>query len=453
MFSSKNEICSGTYGIVFKCSSDQLKQSMIDLDCKSELYDDLAVKIKNPFQFLSVDNSVDESFIREIFISHFLNDSNDERVVVSHFSRLTNAFHYTKNKNRSIKYCIYSQYYALTLYEFIMSLDDNVFEKYYESLITYFSYHILAILELFHINGLYHGDLRPPNFLIDMVDYNTDGDKIILSSMDFITRIILDSERKKEHKVKIIDMGVSGFINGESVLDLNETYLGQLYYDQIKYKNVRIYRQLYDICIFRKILTFMKYRDETYYSQYSSSSTEESEDLFYVIENIDLCTSKLTTTDILNLNIFKDYQHKSAIRYELTEYHTIAKSSTVTSQIKSILFEWLKEINVNYKYFEITRILTEEIFNAFTDIESNIPRSKIQLYGMVSLLIATKLTQKYECNVDDLEHMCGNEYNDNEIHETEMYMLSKLNPINIMNNISIKINTDPKIVNTLASKY
>lgn len=178
--------------------------------------------------------------------------------------------------------------------------------------------------------------------------------------------------------------------------------------------------------------------------------TSDITELLAKIDNIDPHNSNLTATDLLGLNMFKKYNHISQIKVEFTKYRRTPKS--VLSSLRLILFDWLDKVNITFRRSEVTKTLTEIIFDAFADAMGEIERKKVQAYGAAALLIASKLVDKDDCHVGDMVSLCAKIYTESEILDAEMEMLAIIDPNCIMNDIMIEINKNPAILNTLSKR-
>lgn len=81
-----------------------------------------------------------------------------------------------------------------------------------------------------------------------------------------IPDINLNHKLKNEHRIKVIDMGLSGFIGAASVVNLDNDYLGNFYYDGMGYSTPlpQFFNPYHDLCLFRETLLSIHHRDHRY---------------------------------------------------------------------------------------------------------------------------------------------------------------------------------------------
>lgn len=71
------------------------------------------------------------------------------------------------------------------------------------------------------------------------------------------------------------------------------------------------------------------------------------------------------------------------------------KSQTdINEKMRGILIDWLTEVHLKFKLLPETHYLTVNIIDRFLD-KTNVHRSKLQLVGVTSMLIACKYEEIY----------------------------------------------------------
>lgn len=93
--------------------------------------------------------------------------------------------------------------------------------------------------------------------------------------------------------------------------------------------------------------------------------------------------------------------------------------------MRSVLVDWLIEIHQKYNLKPSTLYLSIVILDKYLE-KISVPRRKFQLCGIVSLLIASKYEEIFPPHLKDLNYICNNVYNTNEIHEMESDILNTL---------------------------
>lgn len=99
----------------------------------------------------------------------------------------------------------------------------------------------------------------------------------------------------------------------------------------------------------------------------------------------------------------------------------------VTSNMRSILIDWLVEVQVRFKLIPETMQLTVNVLDRYLSIE-RIAKSKLQLVGIVAMLIASKYEEMetWPPEVRDFMWVADNAYSRAEIISMEQKMLRVL---------------------------
>lgn len=91
------------------------------------------------------------------------------------------------------------------------------------------------------------------------------------------------------------------------------------------------------------------------------------------------------------------------------------------------LAQWLVEVHLKFKLLAETLYLTVNIIDRFLYKNPNVPRNKLQLVGITSMLIAAKCEEIYPPEVRDFIYICDRAYTRPDILDMEALILEKLN--------------------------
>jgi hypothetical protein len=126
-------------------------------------------------------------------------------------------------------------------------------------------------------------------------------------------------------------------------------------------------------------------------------------------------------------------------------------------KMRTTLVSWIMQVHNQFKLLPETLYLTINLIDRFLSIKPVSP-SKLQLVGIVCLLIASKYEEICAPCVSDLVYITDNAYNRNEILAAERYILGEIkfqigypNPLNFLRHIS-KVDGLDRVSRTLA-KY
>merc|ERR1719509_45023 len=103
----------------------------------------------------------------------------------------------------------------------------------------------------------------------------------------------------------------------------------------------------------------------------------------------------------------------------------MSKQTEVTHSMRSILIDWLIEVATEYKLQPETFHLTISYVDRFMSVMS-VQRSKLQLVGVTSMLIAAKVEEVYPPNISDLIYISDDSFSKKQILRMEMVLLKVL---------------------------
>ena len=98
----------------------------------------------------------------------------------------------------------------------------------------------------------------------------------------------------------------------------------------------------------------------------------------------------------------------------------------INSKMRTILIDWLFEVNCKLKFKEETFFITVYIIDSYLS-QKFVPRRKFQLLGVTALFIATKLNEIFTGSVRDYAFITDNAYTESEILDMEEDICKILN--------------------------
>ncbi|XP_075499612.1 LOW QUALITY PROTEIN: G2/mitotic-specific cyclin-2-like [Primulina tabacum] len=151
----------------------------------------------------------------------------------------------------------------------------------------------------------------------------------------------------------------------------------------------------------------------------------EMEDIFEdTILDIDGCDSKdpLAMIEYVE-DLYVYYKKIESSCCVLPGY--MAQQFDINEKMRSILIDWLIEVHHKFELRDETLFLTVNLIDRFLEKKS-VVRKKLQLVGLVALLLACKYEEVSVPVVDDLIFISDKAYTRNEIIEMERLMLNTL---------------------------
>lgn len=97
----------------------------------------------------------------------------------------------------------------------------------------------------------------------------------------------------------------------------------------------------------------------------------------------------------------------------------------VNEKMRGILLDWLVDVHMKFKLVPETLFLTVNIIDRYLE-RTLIPRQKLQLVGITSMLIACKYEEIYVPEINDFVYVTDKAYNTQEVLEMEGNILSAL---------------------------
>ncbi|XP_029647094.1 G2/mitotic-specific cyclin-B [Octopus sinensis] len=114
---------------------------------------------------------------------------------------------------------------------------------------------------------------------------------------------------------------------------------------------------------------------------------------------------------------------------ELEKTYTVRRNylqgQEITGKMRAILIDWLCQVHHRFRLLQETLYLTVSVLDRFLQINPVI-RSKLQLVGVTSMLIASKYEEMYAPEVSDFVYITDNAYTRADIRQMEMLILKTL---------------------------
>lgn len=94
--------------------------------------------------------------------------------------------------------------------------------------------------------------------------------------------------------------------------------------------------------------------------------------------------------------------------------------------MRAILIDWLIEVHLKFKLLPETLFLTVNIIDRYLEKNHDVHRTKLQLVGVTSMLIASKYEEIYAPEVRDFVYITDKAYTKEEILKMEQSILYSL---------------------------
>lgn len=107
------------------------------------------------------------------------------------------------------------------------------------------------------------------------------------------------------------------------------------------------------------------------------------------------------------------------------DQHYMKSQSDINEKMRGILVDWLIEVHLKFKLLPETLYLTINIIDRFL-AKSDVHRSKLQLVGVSSMLIASKQEEIYPPEVRDFVQITDKAQKDDDVMDMEVSILNVL---------------------------
>eukprot|EP00475_Leptophrys_vorax_P014470 TRINITY_DN20797_c0_g1_i2.p1 TRINITY_DN20797_c0_g1~~TRINITY_DN20797_c0_g1_i2.p1 ORF type:complete len:409 (-),score=102.56 TRINITY_DN20797_c0_g1_i2:744-1886(-) len=119
-------------------------------------------------------------------------------------------------------------------------------------------------------------------------------------------------------------------------------------------------------------------------------------------------------------------EHYRKVEVEkVPKYGYMKKQKEITEEMRRVLVDWLTEVHMNFKLKPETIFLAVNIMDRFLEVVQ-VSKSRLQLVGCTSLLIASKYEDIYAPEISELEYITKSAYTKEEIIEMESIICNKL---------------------------
>ncbi|CAG0887930.1 unnamed protein product [Darwinula stevensoni] len=127
---------------------------------------------------------------------------------------------------------------------------------------------------------------------------------------------------------------------------------------------------------------------------------------------------------VLPTSILKTVEDVDLVRYR-PKHNYIRKQPDITSQMRSILVEWLVEVAEEYNLELETLYLTISYLDRFLSVMS-VLRGKLQLVGVTAMFIAAKYEEIYPPEISEFTYITDDTYTKEQVLKMEHLMLRVL---------------------------
>ena len=103
----------------------------------------------------------------------------------------------------------------------------------------------------------------------------------------------------------------------------------------------------------------------------------------------------------------------------------ITKQMDINEKMRAILIDWLIEVHLKFKLLPETLFLTVNLIDRYLE-KIQVQRTKLQLVGVTSMLIASKYEEIYAPEVRDFVYITDKAYTKEEILQMEKNILNEL---------------------------
>eukprot|EP01079_Euglenida_sp_SAG-EU17-18_P002030 gene2030-3024_t len=110
---------------------------------------------------------------------------------------------------------------------------------------------------------------------------------------------------------------------------------------------------------------------------------------------------------------------------DLDKLHKQGVQAEISPKMRSVLIDWMVDVHLKFKLHPETLFLAVDILDRFLSVKT-VQRSKLQLAGIGSLLIASKYEEIYAPTLRNLITISGNAYSRNDLIHMELVILHEL---------------------------
>lgn len=163
---------------------------------------------------------------------------------------------------------------------------------------------------------------------------------------------------------------------------------------------------------------------ETQFEQMNISSTSQGEAYsrqLHDIDHDDQGNPQLVSEYACDIY---DYMRELELQCPIRQHYM--NGTPLNGRMRAILVDWLVQVHLRFKLLQETLFLTVSILDRFLQT-TNVPRNKLQLVGVTSMLVASKYEEMYSPEVADFVYITDNAYSKADIRKMEISILESLN--------------------------
>ena len=141
---------------------------------------------------------------------------------------------------------------------------------------------------------------------------------------------------------------------------------------------------------------------------------------------------------------------KSKENIYLVDDDYMSKQKDINCRMRSILIDWLVDVNLKFKLLPQTLSLTVNVLDRYLS-KHQMPRNILQLVGITSLMLVSKYEEIYPPSLKEYVGVCDNAYCREELLEMEAKILLDLefdlthtNSLAFLTHFQLKLNMEPK---------
>ena len=150
---------------------------------------------------------------------------------------------------------------------------------------------------------------------------------------------------------------------------------------------------------------------------------EESPIQYFNITKINNIQIPKEYINIIYYNLLKEEENDLVPK---ADYNYMRKQKEINYQMRSILVDWIIDVHFKFGFTDETLFMTILIIDRYLSI-SQVSRTKLQLLGITSLMIACKHEEIDVPKIDDFIYITDNAYIKDEVYKMENDVLSGLN--------------------------
>lgn len=133
-------------------------------------------------------------------------------------------------------------------------------------------------------------------------------------------------------------------------------------------------------------------------------------------------------SDVFNIGIYAqdifDYYKRREKMFEIPDYLSVKKCK-ITPIMRSILVDWMVEIQENFELNHETLYLAIKLSDIFMSREP-VEKENLQLVGAVAVFIAAKFDERCPPLIEDFTYICDNSFDRDQFIQMEMEILRKI---------------------------